>query len=223
MYIFIIMAFLFFFFFNDTATTEIYTLSLHDALPIYSATPSRRRSGSRASPPRRPTSPSGKSSPSPSPGASRGCVTCSPPIPRCCGPTLSAGAPGTAVVTAAIGQLHAQANVTVAAPPAAAPTTPAPAPLQSSRPLASANVPVFDSPDAGNAAKQVGVLHLGGDTNWFVGQSYRSTFVSGALRNGWWAFTLSDKDSSGKSHWGWVPETYFKGGGNNEPDAGLFI
>src|SRR5256885_12378122 len=27
----------FFFFFNDTATTEIYTLSLHDALPIYPA------------------------------------------------------------------------------------------------------------------------------------------------------------------------------------------
>src|SRR3712207_8656141 len=26
---------LLFFFFNDTATTEIYTLSLHDALPIY--------------------------------------------------------------------------------------------------------------------------------------------------------------------------------------------
>src|SRR2546421_12687139 len=27
-------SYLFFFFFNDTATTEIYTLSLHDALPI---------------------------------------------------------------------------------------------------------------------------------------------------------------------------------------------
>src|SRR2546430_2590807 len=27
-----------FFFFNDTATTEIYTLSLHDALPIWPAT-----------------------------------------------------------------------------------------------------------------------------------------------------------------------------------------
>src|SRR3712207_8665858 len=27
-----------FFFFNDTATTEIYTLSLHDALPIFVAT-----------------------------------------------------------------------------------------------------------------------------------------------------------------------------------------
>src|SRR3712207_9113644 len=29
------LADLFFFFFNDTATTEIYTLSLHDALPIF--------------------------------------------------------------------------------------------------------------------------------------------------------------------------------------------
>src|ERR1051325_8162405 len=28
--------FVVFFFFNDTATTEIYTLSLHDALPIWS-------------------------------------------------------------------------------------------------------------------------------------------------------------------------------------------
>src|SRR5687767_16040791 len=36
-YLFVISCFLFlsFFFFNDTATTEIYTLSLHDALPIY--------------------------------------------------------------------------------------------------------------------------------------------------------------------------------------------
>src|SRR2546428_6390088 len=35
-----------FFFFNDTATTEIYTLSLHDALPIYKprATESGRHS-----------------------------------------------------------------------------------------------------------------------------------------------------------------------------------
>src|SRR2546429_8535396 len=36
---------LFFFFFNDTATTEIYTLSLHDALPI-----SRRRQFSARGP-----------------------------------------------------------------------------------------------------------------------------------------------------------------------------
>src|SRR5258708_35238563 len=30
------------FFFNDTATTEIYTLSLHDALPIFRASASTR-------------------------------------------------------------------------------------------------------------------------------------------------------------------------------------
>src|ERR1039458_4802578 len=37
----------FFFFFNDTATTEIYTLSLHDALPIFlgKMTPTRVRFG----------------------------------------------------------------------------------------------------------------------------------------------------------------------------------
>src|SRR2546426_5616536 len=48
-----------FFFFNDTATTEIYTLSLHDALPILS------RGGGRfsASPvlSRKPTSPTTRS------------------------------------------------------------------------------------------------------------------------------------------------------------------
>src|SRR5438445_12726079 len=43
---------MFFFFFNDTATTEIYTLSLHDALPISGSTAqwSRRDAGR---PPRR--------------------------------------------------------------------------------------------------------------------------------------------------------------------------
>src|SRR5439155_25556724 len=44
-----------FFFFNDTATTEIYTLSLHDALPISSSrkkasNPSACRAGSAAWP-----------------------------------------------------------------------------------------------------------------------------------------------------------------------------
>src|SRR2546430_15152021 len=49
---------LLFFFFNDTATTEIYTLSLHDALPIcrpcagggstWRAAPTRPGSGRRA-------------------------------------------------------------------------------------------------------------------------------------------------------------------------------
>src|SRR3989442_10256448 len=46
-----------FFFFNDTATTEIYTLSLHDALPIWDRrqTPEPAgRSRSAAEPRRRP-------------------------------------------------------------------------------------------------------------------------------------------------------------------------
>src|SRR5689334_24277065 len=39
------------FFFNDTATTEIYTLSLHDALPISPpARPRQHRGGDRAQP-----------------------------------------------------------------------------------------------------------------------------------------------------------------------------
>src|SRR5260370_33773098 len=42
-----------FFFFNDTATTEIYTLSLHDALPIWppkarTSRPSSRPTGTHA-------------------------------------------------------------------------------------------------------------------------------------------------------------------------------
>src|SRR3712207_8018877 len=51
-----------FFFFNDTATTEIYTLSLHDALPIFpkavSARAVTKRKGSIArNHPNAPTSP----------------------------------------------------------------------------------------------------------------------------------------------------------------------
>src|SRR2546427_1694939 len=42
-----------FFFFNDTATTEIYTLSLHDALPISGHRQRRPRSLRRPWPPSR--------------------------------------------------------------------------------------------------------------------------------------------------------------------------
>src|SRR2546430_9845967 len=43
----------FFFFFNDTATTEIYTLSLHDALPIYRLLHGVHGHGRRGLPPAR--------------------------------------------------------------------------------------------------------------------------------------------------------------------------
>src|SRR5438067_8861029 len=42
--------FFLFFFFNDTATTEIYTLSLHDALPISASRNSRSRRSSCPTP-----------------------------------------------------------------------------------------------------------------------------------------------------------------------------
>src|SRR3712207_8553033 len=43
---------IFFFFFNDTATTEIYTLSLHDALPISAAQARAAPAARRAAPPK---------------------------------------------------------------------------------------------------------------------------------------------------------------------------
>src|SRR5256885_9934179 len=48
-----------FFFFNDTATTEIYTLSLHDALPI-SPAPAPARARARPGPPTTLPSPAGR-------------------------------------------------------------------------------------------------------------------------------------------------------------------
>src|SRR5438270_12286042 len=53
---------LFFFFFNDTASTEIYTLSLHDALPISLASSSGGSGSSCECPNTSLASPSGKSS-----------------------------------------------------------------------------------------------------------------------------------------------------------------
>src|SRR5262245_66425756 len=49
-------SFLFFFFFNDPATTEIYTLSLHDALPILPVPLHRSETAPRARSPRAPAS-----------------------------------------------------------------------------------------------------------------------------------------------------------------------
>src|SRR5690349_22720079 len=53
-----------FFFFNDPATTEIYTLSLHDALPISRRRTSTTRACTRVTgPPRRGCRPAWRSSP----------------------------------------------------------------------------------------------------------------------------------------------------------------
>src|SRR3712207_7887349 len=57
------------FFFNDTATTEIYTLSLHDALPILWCAARRCRSPPGPGPP----------APAPARGPSRTCSSPAPP------------------------------------------------------------------------------------------------------------------------------------------------
>jgi len=38
----------------------------------------------------------------------------------------------------------------------------------------------------------------------------------GELENDWWAYTMADNSKRG-----WMNEVYFKGGNNNEPDAGI--
>src|SRR2546426_4647373 len=63
-----------FFFFNDTATTEIYTLSLHDALPI--------SAGARPAPLPAPGAPrAGRAPPAPRPRAPPARASRGPPAP----------------------------------------------------------------------------------------------------------------------------------------------
>lgn len=83
---------------------------------------------------------------------------------------------------------------------------------------ATINVPVYDTADAGNGAKQIDTLYVGGTANWFVGQQWRSRYTSGPYTNRWWAFTLGDN-----GRWGWVPQVFFSGGANDERDAGLHL
>src|SRR2546422_11744079 len=60
--------FLLFFFFNDTATTEIYTLSLHDALPIFPGMGPAHHAAARRTAPRGPR----RGAAAPPPGRARG-------------------------------------------------------------------------------------------------------------------------------------------------------
>jgi len=86
------------------------------------------------------------------------------------------------------------------------------------------SIPVHTFAANGQPTKS-GRLVQAGSVNWFVCQSRtpdgRTPAAYGdpdypQLRNGWWARTLSDDN-----HWGWVNEIYFRGGSNDEADAGL--
>lgn len=75
-------------------------------------------------------------------------------------------------------------------------------------------IPVYASPSSGTV---VGHIYAPGN-DWYVCQWRFAAWVHTLFgyQNDWWAYTLADNGG-----WGWVPETYFRGGANFEPDAGL--
>ncbi|MDP4500425.1 hypothetical protein [Nonomuraea turcica] len=76
----------------------------------------------------------------------------------------------------------------------------------------SGSIPVYASPAKGRI---VGTINpAGGD--WYLCQKTGASYERGGYRNYWWASTMADNNQ-----WGYVSEVYFRGGGNNEPDAGL--
>lgn len=82
-------------------------------------------------------------------------------------------------------------------------------------PLNRGNVPVYANHKSGSWV--IGHLSQGGSANWFFGnQCQDETMRLGALANNWWASTKADNGELG-----WVPEIYFAGGDNFEPDSGL--
>jgi hypothetical protein len=59
----------------------------------------------------------------------------------------------------------------------------------------------------------IGHLHQG--TNWVTCVALADANPSPpgtTYHSNYWLWTLSDKDSSGNSHWGWVPATFIHGG-----------
>ena len=75
------------------------------------------------------------------------------------------------------------------------------------------SIPVFYRPAVGE--RIVGYIYAPGD-DWYYCQHQAGRFTMGGYWNTWWAGTKADNGATG-----WVPETYFSGGGNNERDRGL--
>jgi hypothetical protein len=83
-------------------------------------------------------------------------------------------------------------------------------------PLWTGHVPVYEW--SSTAAPIVGELVYGGNANWFVVEKWSNYAPLGGFFNHYWASTMADN-----GRWGWVPETYFSGGGNDEDDGGLLL
>jgi hypothetical protein len=92
-------------------------------------------------------------------------------------------------------------------------------------PLTQNNVPVYATPSAN--AERIGWLRVRGPVdnpkNWFLYQIKAELYSppGKTAANHWWGFTQADKAGRkpGSDGWGYVSETYFKGGGNLEPDG----
>lgn len=76
------------------------------------------------------------------------------------------------------------------------------------------SIEVFEKPDADS--KVIGRINPAGDDFYFC-QIKGGDHRLGKFVNNWWART----DADGKAGSGWVPETYFKGGGPNVKDEVL--
>jgi hypothetical protein len=65
----------------------------------------------------------------------------------------------------------------------------------------------------------VGTIYAPG-ADWFVcdAKFVDAPYHAHGYANDWWAFTMADN-----GEWGWVPEVYFKGGNNWEPDSRLAL
>jgi hypothetical protein len=96
-------------------------------------------------------------------------------------------------------------------------------PCQLTSPLANDGIPVYTGP----VESSVGATPPAPTAGWLHGTTGKQ-FVCESLfpealyhhpagwYNSWWAYTRAENGA-----WGWVPEVFFKGGDNDEPDSGL--
>lgn len=82
-------------------------------------------------------------------------------------------------------------------------------------------IPVYARPVARPAGalapSAAGWLHGVADQRFVCQRKFADEYVHPqGDRNNWWAYTRSDDGV-----WGWVPQVFFKGGNDDEPDAGL--
>ncbi|KIH97215.1 hypothetical protein LP52_20400 [Streptomonospora alba] len=82
-------------------------------------------------------------------------------------------------------------------------------------PRSDGRIPVYNRP-YGDSGVAGWMNNTGNAANWYIRQLQCGGYQLGSYSNNWWAMTMADN-----GEWGWVNETYFRGGGDNEADGGL--